>query len=163
MFKYEKLEKLEPYLLQCTVVVIKHAKWLEMDCIQLHVSILEKNKCLFSQVSTRSDLYLISFHFRTIMNCNLKSIQPRAFAQNPHLSTMWVNTPSLRPCFPCHEKIYYVTWRLTACSRLYGCRWLSVKQQMMQLIEAGFRKIVALPLLPQLLHILNETSIICFG
>lgn len=28
--------------------------------------------------------------FRTIMNCNLRTIQPRAFAQNPHLRSMWV-------------------------------------------------------------------------
>lgn len=162
MFKYEKLEKLEPFLLQCTAVVKKTCK---MTWNGLHTVACEhtRKKQMSFFAGFHTVWSVISFHFRTIMNCNLKSIQPRAFAQNPHLSTMWVNTPSLRPCFLCHEKIYYVMWRLTACSRLYGCRWLSVKQQMMQLIEVGFRKIVALPLLSQLLHILNETSIICFG
>lgn len=28
---------------------------------------------------------------RTIVNCNLRSIQARAFSQNPHLRYMWVN------------------------------------------------------------------------
>lgn len=41
-------------------------------------------------------LFFIFFFFllRTIMNCNLRVIQPRAFAQNPHLRYMWVNTLS---------------------------------------------------------------------
>lgn len=32
--------------------------------------------------------FIIFFHFRTIMNCNLKVIQARAFAQNQHLRYM---------------------------------------------------------------------------
>lgn len=42
---------------------------------------LERN-CAFSYSS------LSLFFFRTIMNCNLRTIQPRAFAQNPHLRYM---------------------------------------------------------------------------
>lgn len=50
-------------------------------------------------------------------------------------------------------------WQLV----VYGYRRVSVEQKMMRLIETGFRKIVALPLLSQQPHILNETSIICLG
>lgn len=123
-----------------------------------------KKRCVFVLVvCSRFHLYFIIFHFRTIMNCNLRVIQARAFAQNQHLRYMWVNIiyifdNHVRHAFSRFIMICY-TWQLA----VYGYRWVSVEQKMMSLIESGFRKIVAVPLLSQQPHILNETSIICLG
>jgi len=74
-----------------------------------------EEKSIFGSSYTVSSLLLSFLHFRTIMNCSLKVIQARAFAQNPHLRYMWVNTLSLKPCFPCLQKIYYDLCSLSAC------------------------------------------------
>lgn len=75
--------------------------------------------CIVSSVP-----YLSSF-FRTIMNCRLKVIQPRAFAQNPHLRYMWVHFLSLKACFLSSKIIYYDLCSLTACS-IWLCGWVKV-------------------------------------
>lgn len=49
--------------------------------------------------SARTLPFILSLfiHCSTIMNCNLRVIQPRAFAQNPHLRYMWVKYPVYIP------------------------------------------------------------------
>lgn len=56
-------------------------------CTQLYVT-APGRKGFISVVSAPFQQYRICFYFRTIMNCNLKTIQPRAFAQNQHLRYM---------------------------------------------------------------------------
>lgn len=41
-------------------------------------------------VTKKNKNICVLFCFRTIMNCNLRTIQTRAFAQNPQLRYMWV-------------------------------------------------------------------------
>lgn len=55
--------------------------------------------------TSQSIFFCVIYHFRTIMNCNLKVIQPRAFAQNSNLRYMWVKASlSVTASFPCTIK-----------------------------------------------------------
>lgn len=55
--------------------------------------------------SSQFIFFCMIYHFRTIMNCNLKVIQPRAFSQNSNLRYMWVKASlSLPAMFPCTLK-----------------------------------------------------------
>lgn len=63
------------------------------------------------------------FSYRTIMNCNLKVIQARAFAQNPHLRYMWVWASSSVTAMFSSAVQTYSTWHFAAVSG-----WISVSE-----------------------------------
>lgn len=84
-------------------------------------------QCFFLSVSKHCHLYSLFLYFRTIMNCNLRVIQPRAFAQNPHLRYMWVNNPSMKPCFACLQKIHDDLCSLTGCRIWLYMSWCSTE------------------------------------
>lgn len=84
------------------------------------------------------------YYFRTIMNSNLKSIQPRAFAQNPHLRYMWVNILSLTKNASCAFRVLFlreVQWREVFLMNRRG------RQRMMRLIGTAFGETLSPPLL----------------
>lgn len=80
----------------------KKSPWCS-DVITCPVPHTKERKCLCLLHS--SSFFCMIYHFRTIMNCNLKVIQPRAFAQNSNLRYMWVKASlSVTATFPCTLK-----------------------------------------------------------
>lgn len=143
-----------------TNITSKLRRWLWYTSLILWAHVWKKCLCW-----RRFFMVSCFYHFRTIMNCNLRVIQPRAFAQNPHLRYMWVNI-LWQIIFDSHVSHAFIrvimmcnAWQFA----VSGYRWIRVEQKMMQLIGTGFGQIVVLPLLLQQPHILNETSIICLG
>lgn len=62
-----------------------------------HSQVFERNCAFFMWLS----LSLSLFFSRTIINCSLRTIQARAFAQNPHLRYMWVK---------CLSSVFVILW-----------------------------------------------------
>lgn len=81
------------------------------------------------------------------MNSNLKSIQSRAFAQNPHLRYMWVNILcSTNALLVLSEPLSFVMLAMANVFFFYvrGLRWIKTgRRRMMQSMGTGFWEMLA--------------------